>query len=50
MTAVTKFPVHANPAAPKVPEPPIANAAIGTEIATINAVLAVLRKFGLIEP
>lgn len=49
MSAVTKFSLHANPKAPKVPEPAIANAALGTEIATINAILAVMRKFGLIN-
>lgn len=50
MSAVTRFPVHGKPEAPKVPEPAIPNAAIGTEVATINAILAVLRKFGLIAP
>lgn len=28
---------------------PIANAAIGTEVATINAILAALRAYGLIK-
>lgn len=47
---LTRFPVHSRPDTPKVPEPAIANAAIGTEIATINAILAVLRKYELIKP
>lgn len=47
---LSKFHVHDKPGTPKKPEPAIVNAAIGTEIATINAILAALRNLGLIEP
>lgn len=30
--------------------PAIANAAVGTEVATINAILAAMRTHGLVEP
>lgn len=49
MSTVTRFGVHQPADTPKEPLPAIANAAIGTEIATINAVLAALRAYGLIE-
>lgn len=47
---LTRFGVHSRSGTPKKPEPAVPNAAIGTEIATINAILARLRALGLIEP
>lgn len=47
---LSRFKVHDKPGTPTVPGPPIANAALGTEVATINAILAALRNLGLINP
>lgn len=47
---LSRFHVHDKSGTPEEPEPGIANAAIGTEVATINAILTALRNLGLIKP
>lgn len=44
------FGAHEKADAPPPQQGPIANAALGTEVATINAILAALRAYGLLKP
>lgn len=44
-----RFGAHEKADAPPAQQGPIADAGVGTEAATINAVLAALRAYGLIK-
>lgn len=45
-----RFGAHNKADTPPPQQGPIANATIGTEVATINSILAALREYGLIKP